>query len=385
MSDRREKSEEEAGNDAVSLIYRRNIPSQAGNEATTNDGRVRASALQAQEQEDDGFQASLRPKSLAEYIGQEQVRKKLSISISAAKRRNEAMDHVLLHGPPGLGKTTLAAVLAHELGVSFKATSGPVLERPGDLAAILSGLEERDVLFIDEVHRLSRVVEEILYPAMEDYEIDVVVGQGPAARSVKLELKPFTLIAATTRTGLLSAPLRDRFGIIERMDFYKPDELSTIVKRSARLLGIATDDDGAAEIAARSRGTPRIVNRLLKRVRDYAEEVEDGRITQSVASAALALLDIDAFGLDKMDRLLLETIIDKFGGGPVGVETLSAAMHESKDTIEDVYEPYLLQLGFLQRTPRGREATQSAYEHLGRSPARGRSVSRQSELFSSED
>ncbi len=365
--------------EAVSLVFRRN-----SERPTDQSGALRSAAdrevLTGSESEEDYFQKSLRPVTLAEYIGQESVRKNLLISISAARRRGEPLDHLLLHGPPGLGKTTLAAVVAKELGVSFRATSGPVLERPGDLAAILSGLQENDVLFIDEIHRLGRVVEEILYPAMEDYEIDIVVGQGPAARSVKLNLKPFTLIGATTRTGLLSAPMRDRFGIIERMDFYTVPELSEIVTRSARILQIDIEPDGASEIATRGRGTPRIVNRLLKRVRDFAEEVENGVISKAVAEKALTLLEVDSLGLDKMDRMLLLTIIEKFSGGPVGVETLAASMHESKDTIEDVYEPYLLQLGFLQRTPRGREATVRAYEHLGKSALR-REGSLQTSLF----
>jgi Holliday junction DNA helicase RuvB len=340
------------------------------------------SVLGAEGGQEDSFQTTLRPATLAEYIGQEKVARNLSIAISAAKRREEPLDHVLFHGPPGLGKTTLAGVIAHELGVRMKGTAGPVLERPGDLAAILSGLEAGDVLFIDEIHRLNRVVEEILYPAMEDFEIDIIVGQGPAARSVKLELKPFTLIAATTRTGLLTAPLRDRFGIIERMDFYSPEELTRIVLRSAGLLGVEIREEGAREIASRSRGTPRIANRLLKRTRDYAQEIAGSVIDAEVASRALELLDVDRCGLDKMDRLLLLTVIDKFGGGPVGVETLAASIHEAKDTIEDVYEPYLLQEGFLCRTPRGREATARAYEHLHRVPGRGRqSGPQQRDLF----
>ncbi|MFN8389321.1 MAG: Holliday junction branch migration DNA helicase RuvB [Bdellovibrionota bacterium] len=326
------------------------------------------SVLDSGDAQEDSFQQNLRPHSFAEYIGQEKVTKNLAIAISAAKRRGEPLDHVLFHGPPGLGKTTLASVIAHELGVNLKATSGPVLERPGDLAAILSGLEAGDVLFIDEIHRLSRVVEEILYPAMEDFQIDIIVGQGPAARSIKLQVKPFTLIGATTRTGLLTAPLRDRFGIVERMDFYTAEELARIVSRSAKLLGVGIDEGGSKEIASRSRGTPRIANRLLRRTRDYAQEIADGVVTSVVADQALQMLDVDRLGLDKMDRLLLETIIDKFAGGPVGVETIAASLHEAKDTIEDVYEPFLLQEGFLIRTPRGREATARAYEHLKRTP-----------------
>ena len=315
---------------------------------------------------EDSLQEALRPKHIADYVGQTAVCGKLNITISAAKRRGEPVDHVLLHGPPGLGKTTLAAIIANERGVSFKATSGPVIERPSDLAAILSSLGENDVLFIDEIHRLNRVVEEILYPAMEDFEIDIMVGQGPTARSVKLELKPFTLIGATTRTGMLTAPLRDRFGIIERFDFYTKEELTKIAIRSSRILNVEIDSSGAAEIAGRSRGTPRIANRLLRRARDYAEEVAHAPIDQRVANEALNMLEVDSLGFDKMDRLLLHTIIDKFSGGPVGVETIAAAINEDRDTIEDVYEPYLIQQGFLARTPRGREALPPAYAHLGR-------------------
>jgi len=321
--------------------------------------------VSAADQEEDRFQVGLRPKIFSEYIGQERIRDNLLIAIGAAKKRGDTLDHVLLHGPPGLGKTTLAGVIANELGVGFKATSGPVLERPGDLAAMLSSLNENDVLFIDEIHRLSRVVEEILYPAMEDFQIDIIVGQGPAARSIKLSLKPFTLIGATTRTGLISAPLRDRFGLVERMEFYSESELTTLLVRSANILKIDTDAAGPGEIARRSRGTPRIANRLLKRSRDFATERANSIITKEVADKALRLLDIDELGFDKMDRSILETIIKKFGGGPVGIETLAAALHEDKDTLEDVYEPYLLGQGFLIRTPRGRTVTEMAYQHLG--------------------
>lgn len=323
-------------------------------------------AIDPQDNEEDNFQFSLRPQTLGEYIGQEAVVSNLKIAIGAALRRGEPLDHILLHGPPGLGKTSLAAVIARELGVAFKATSGPVLERPGDLAAILSSLGPRDVLFIDEMHRLNRVVEEILYPAMEDFHIDIIVGQGPVARSVKLDLKPFTLIGATTRAGNLSAPLRDRFGIVERMDFYNEAELARVVERSAKLLNVEATPDGIAQIARCSRGTPRISNRLLKRVRDYAEQCAQGVVTEEVAQAGLKLLQVDSRGLDKMDRLLLLTIIDTFDGGPVGVETLSAALNEDVSTIEDVYEPFLLQQGFLRRTPRGREATVTAFEYFKR-------------------
>ncbi len=315
---------------------------------------------------EDAFQQQLRPRKVNEYIGQDRLRSNLSLAISAAKSRGEPLDHVMLYGPPGLGKTTLAGIIAAELGVSIRATSGPVLERPGDLAAILSSLDQFDVLFIDEIHRLNRVVEEILYPAMEDFQIDIIVGQGPAARSVKLGLKPFTLVAATTRTGLLSSPLRDRFGIVERVDFYSQSELTQIVTRSAGILGVPIEEPGARQIACRSRGTPRLANRLLKRTRDYAQEKGSGTIDEEAASEALSMLEIDEQGFDRMDRLLMLTIIDKFAGGPVGVETLAAAIHEDKDTIEDVYEPYLIQQGFLMRTPRGREATARAYQYFGR-------------------
>jgi Holliday junction DNA helicase RuvB len=311
------------------------------------------------------FERALRPKALEEYIGQEKTRDQLGIFIEAARKRSESLDHVLLFGPPGLGKTTLAHIIAREMGVSLRHTSGPVLERAGDLAAILTNLEPRDVLFIDEIHRLSPVVEEILYPALEDFQIDIMIGEGPAARSVKLDLPPFTLVGATTRAGMLTNPLRDRFGIVARLEFYSTEELTRIVQRSARLLEVEVEPHGAREIASRSRGTPRISNRLLRRVRDYAEVRAQGRVTQDVADAALRMLDVDVAGLDVMDRKLLQVVIDKFGGGPVGVDNLSAAISEERDTIEDVIEPYLIQQGYLQRTQRGRVATPAAYRHFG--------------------
>jgi Holliday junction DNA helicase RuvB len=319
----------------------------------------------AANREDEALEATIRPKKLSEYLGQQTVREQLSIYIEAARRRGEALDHVLIFGPPGLGKTTLSHVIANELGVSLRATSGPVIERAGDLAALLTNLQPRDVLFVDEIHRLSPVVEEILYPAMEDNQIDIMIGEGPAARSIKLDLPPFTLIGATTRAGLLTSPLRDRFGIVQRLEFYTPDELAAIVRRSAKILGIACADDGAREIAKRARGTPRIANRLLRRVRDFAQVRADGHITSAVAIAALEMLKVDAEGFDALDRRLLELIIDHFDGGPVGVESLAAALSEERGTIEDVLEPFLIQQGFLMRTARGRMATSKAYRHLG--------------------
>ena len=316
--------------------------------------------------EDLNFELNLRPRGFDEYVGQEQVKENLKVAIAAARGRNDVLDHALFHGPPGLGKTSLAYIIAREMGVNIRATSGPVVERPGDLAAILTNLEEGDVLFIDEIHRLNHVVEEVLYPAMEDYQIDIMIGQGPGARSMKLPLKKFTLIGATTRSGLLTSPLRDRFGHILRLDFYSPQALAQILSRSASILGVAGEEDGIAEIARRSRGTPRIANRLLRRVRDYAQVKASGSITRSVTEDALQMLEVDPIGLDKMDTMLLLTLIDKFAGGPVGVDTLAAAIGEEKDTIEDVYEPFLIQAGFVQRTPRGRVATQRAYEHFGR-------------------
>jgi holliday junction DNA helicase RuvB len=340
--------------------------------AIENDELTRIVAGKVTGTQEEAVERALRPRRLGEYVGQEKIRDQLGIFIEAARRRAEALDHVLLFGPPGLGKTTLSHILAHELGVNLRQTSGPVLERPGDLAALLTNLEPRDVLFIDEIHRLSPVVEEILYPALEDFQIDIMIGEGPAARSVKIDLPPFTLVGATTRAGMLTNPLRDRFGIVARLEFYSPQELTRIVTRSAALLSITVAAEGALEIARRSRGTPRIANRLLRRVRDYAEVRAEGEITLPVAGSALSMLDVDASGLDVMDRKLLSTVLDKFGGGPVGVDNLAAAIGEERDTIEDVLEPYLIQQGFLQRTSRGRVATALAYRHFGlAAPAAG--------------
>ena len=321
--------------------------------------------------EDEALEASIRPRRLDEYLGQAPVREQMQIYIEAAKGRGEALDHVLIFGPPGLGKTTLSHVIANELGVSLRVTSGPVIEKAGDLAALLTNLQPHDVLFIDEIHRLSPVVEEVLYPAMEDYQIDIMIGEGPAARSIKLDLPPFTLIGATTRAGLLTAPLRDRFGIVQRLEFYSPEELTRIVRRSARILGIACDAEGAGEIARRARGTPRIANRLLRRLRDYAQVKGDGSIDAAIASAAMDMLKVDPEGFDELDRRMLGIIIEAFDGGPVGVESLAAALSEERGTLEDVIEPYLIQQGFLVRTARGRMATPKAYRHLGFKPKAG--------------
>ena len=325
-------------------------------------------ASPARADEDAQYEIGLRPRVLDDYIGQDRVRENLHVSIAAARNRGEALDHVLLFGPPGLGKTTLAHVIGNEMGVPVRSTSGPVLEKPGDLAAILTNLQARDVLFIDEIHRMSPVIEEILYPALEDFELDIVIGQGPSARSVKVPLQPFTLIGATTRAGLLTAPLRSRFGIVHRLDFYTAEDLTEIVMRSARILGVTIDPESTAEIARRSRGTPRIANRLLRRIRDFAEVRADGAISREVCDGALRLLEVDEHGLDDGDRRLLRTIIDKFGGGPVGLGSMAAAISEEKDAIEDMHEPYLIQIGFLDRTSRGRVATARAYEYFGLIP-----------------
>ncbi len=341
-------------------------PSPAATRSAGTAARVVSGAAGTPNEE--AIERALRPKGLAEYVGQAKAREQLEIFIGAARMRGEAMDHVLLFGPPGLGKTTLSHIIANELGVNLRSTSGPVLEKPKDLAAILTNLEKNDVLFIDEIHRLSPVVEEILYPALEDYQIDIMIGDGPAARSIKLELQPFTLIGATTRAGMLTNPLRDRFGIVARLEFYTAEELARIVARSAGLLKVPLDNEGGFEIARRSRGTPRVANRLLRRVRDYADMKGDGRITRPLADKALAMLDVDLHGLDVMDRKLLEAVIHRFDGGPVGLDNVAAAIGEETGTIEDVIEPFLIQQGFLQRTPRGRVATLAAYRHLGVAP-----------------
>jgi len=337
--------------------------------SSTTDNKKRPSPIAPTIEDDEAhYESNLRPQNLEEYIGQENLKANLRVLIEAARNRKESLDHVLFHGHPGLGKTTLAYILANELSVNIRATSGPVIEKTGDLAAILTNLKDHDVLFIDEVHRLNRVVEEMLYPAMEDYQLDIIIGQGPSARSIKLDLPRFTLVGATTRAGLLTPPLRDRFGVVLRVDFYTPEELEIIITRSARILGISIDKEGAFEIARRSRGTPRIANRLLRRVRDFAQVKADGVITKNVADAALHMLEVDDRGFDRMDRQILLTIIEKFDGGPIGLDTLSTAVCEEKDTIEDVYEPYLIQCGYISRTPRGRVATRLAYQYLNQKP-----------------
>jgi len=348
------------------------------------DAHARIVSGQPGSPQEESLERALRPQSLSEYIGQPKVKEQLEVFITAARQRKESLDHVLLFGPPGLGKTTLAHILARELGVNLRQTSGPVLERAGDLAALLTNLERNDLLFIDEIHRLSPVVEEILYPALEDYQIDIMIGEGPAARSIKLDLQPFTLVGATTRAGMLTNPLRDRFGIIARLEFYSPDDLAVIVRRSAALLKVEINPEGAFEIARRSRGTPRIAKRLLRRVRDYAQVKASGAITASLADAALSLLEVDQQGFDLMDQKLLEAIITKFEGGPVGLDNVAAAIGEDRETIEDVLEPYLIQQGFLQRTPRGRMATPSAWRHFGKIPPASNPPMNSSSLFPSD-